>query len=66
MYNSSELWICDYRCDGCEAVLQGIETQISKANQNKDNNIRIKQKTDQEVRIHLINHSRHAMSQIKF
>lgn len=36
-------------CDGCEAVLSGIETQISKANTNKENNIAIKQKIDQEV-----------------
>ncbi|KAL4221022.1 COP9 signalosome complex subunit 7b [Mactra antiquata] len=36
-------------CSGCEAVLQGIETQITKANQNKENNIRQKQKMEQEV-----------------
>ena len=39
-----------FRCSGCEAVLQGIETQITKANQNKDNNMRQKQKMEQEVR----------------
>lgn len=36
-------------CDGCEAVLSGIETQIAKANTNKENNIQIKQKMDMEV-----------------
>ena len=41
-----------FRCDGCEAVLQGIEKQIIKANTNKENNIKIKQKIDQEVIAH--------------
>uniref|UniRef100_K1QYT7 COP9 signalosome complex subunit 7a n=1 Tax=Magallana gigas TaxID=29159 RepID=K1QYT7_MAGGI len=36
-------------CTGCEAMLQSIETQISKANQNKENNIRIKHQIEQEV-----------------
>ncbi|CAG2248692.1 COPS7 [Mytilus edulis] len=36
-------------CNGCEAVLQSIELQITKANQNKENNIRIKQQMEQEV-----------------
>lgn len=36
-------------CSGCEAVLQGIETQISKANQNKENNLKMKQKIEIEV-----------------
>lgn len=36
-------------CSGCEAVLQGIETQITKANQNKENNIQLKQKMEQEI-----------------
>lgn len=38
-----------FRCNGCEAVLQSIELQITKANQNKENNIRIKQQMEQEV-----------------
>lgn len=37
------------RCSGCEAVLQGIEMQITKANVNKENNLRQKQKMEQEV-----------------
>lgn len=36
-------------CTGCEAMLQSIETQISKANQNKENNLRIKHQIEQEV-----------------
>lgn len=36
-------------CSGCEAVLHGIETQITKANLNKENNLRLKQKTEQEI-----------------
>lgn len=36
-------------CSGCEAVLQGIETQINKANQNKENNLKMKQKIEIEV-----------------
>ncbi|XP_076087068.1 COP9 signalosome complex subunit 7b-like [Mytilus galloprovincialis] len=36
-------------CNGCEAVLQSIKLQITKANQNKENNIRIKQQMEQEV-----------------
>ena len=30
-------------------MLQSIETQISKANQNKENNLRIKHQIEQEV-----------------
>ncbi|KAK3103747.1 hypothetical protein FSP39_021585 [Pinctada imbricata] len=36
-------------CTGCEAMLQGIETQISKANQNRENSIKIKNQIEQEV-----------------
>ena len=38
-----------FRCTGCEAMLQGIETQIAKANQNKENNIKMKNQIEQEV-----------------
>ena len=44
-----------FRCSGCEAVLQGIESQISKANQNKENNLKMKQKIDIEVQYNTIN-----------
>ena len=30
-------------------MLQGIETQIAKANQNKENNIKMKNQIEQEV-----------------
>ncbi|KAK6176883.1 hypothetical protein SNE40_015097 [Patella caerulea] len=36
-------------CEGCEAVLKGIEQQVSKANTCKDNNNKIKANTEQEV-----------------
>lgn len=36
-------------CNGCETVLLSIEQQIAKANQNKENNTRIKQQIEQEV-----------------
>lgn len=36
-------------CSGCEAVLQGIESQITKANTNKENNLKMKQKIEIEV-----------------
>ncbi|XP_052211891.1 COP9 signalosome complex subunit 7b-like isoform X1 [Dreissena polymorpha] len=36
-------------CLGCEAVLQGIETQITKANANKDNTVRQRQRIEQEI-----------------
>lgn len=36
-------------CSGCETVLQGIETQVLKANQNKETQNRIKLQTEQDV-----------------
>ncbi|XP_052759993.1 COP9 signalosome complex subunit 7a-like [Mya arenaria] len=36
-------------CLGCEAVLQGIETQITKANTNKENVLRQKQRMETEI-----------------
>ncbi|KAL3862660.1 hypothetical protein ACJMK2_008614 [Sinanodonta woodiana] len=36
-------------CSACDAVLHGIENQISKANQNKENNVKLKQQTEQEI-----------------
>ncbi|ESO99539.1 hypothetical protein LOTGIDRAFT_231121 [Lottia gigantea] len=36
-------------CDSCETVLKGIEDQVSKANQCKDNNNKIKAQIEQEV-----------------
>ncbi|KAK3611384.1 hypothetical protein CHS0354_036579 [Potamilus streckersoni] len=33
----------------CEGVLHGIENQISKANLNKENDIKLKQQTEQEI-----------------
>lgn len=36
-------------CNGCEAVLQGIETQIGKANTHKETSTRLKQQIETEV-----------------
>ncbi|XP_064598951.1 COP9 signalosome complex subunit 7b-like [Liolophura sinensis] len=36
-------------CAGCEGVLKGVENQIQKANQCKENNNKIKAQTEQEV-----------------
>lgn len=36
-------------CEGCEAVLQGIEAQVNKANQRKDHSIKINHQIEQEV-----------------
>ena len=43
-----------YRCSGCEAVLQGIETQITKANQNKESSIRQRTRMEQEVTAYIV------------
>ncbi|CAJ0930538.1 unnamed protein product [Ranitomeya imitator] len=37
------------RCDGCEAVLMGIEQQVLRANQYKENHIRTQQQIETEV-----------------
>lgn len=39
-----------YRCDGCEAVLLGIEQQVLRANQYKENHSRTQQQVEAEVR----------------
>ncbi|CAH1774063.1 unnamed protein product, partial [Owenia fusiformis] len=36
-------------CSGCEAVLQGIETQVNRANTNREKSIQQKQKVEIEV-----------------
>lgn len=38
-----------YRCDGCEAVLLGIEQQVLRANQYKENHSRTQQQVEAEV-----------------
>lgn len=38
------------RCDGCEAVLLGIEQQVLRANQYKENHSRTQQQVEAEVR----------------
>lgn len=38
------------RCDGCEAVLLGIEQQVLRANQYKENHHRTQQQVEAEVR----------------
>ena len=42
-----------YRCSGCDVVLKGIETQITKANQYKETQQRIQQNIDAEVTMNL-------------
>lgn len=37
------------RCDGCEAVLLGIEQQVLRANQYKENHHRTQQQVEMEV-----------------
>ena len=37
------------RCSGCEVVLQGIESQISKANQYKETQTKLKQQVETDV-----------------
>lgn len=38
------------RCDGCEAVLLGIEQQVLRANQYKENHHRTQQQVEAEVK----------------
>ena len=45
-----------FRCNGCEAVLQGIETQITKANINRETQIRTVNQMEQEVSVLIKNY----------
>ena len=38
-----------HRCLGCEAVLSGIEEQVSRANQHKEQQLGLKQQIESEV-----------------
>lgn len=42
-------WVFCCRCDGCEAVLLGIEQQVLRANQYKENHHRTQQQVEAEV-----------------
>lgn len=37
------------RCQGCEVVLSGIEEQVSRANQHKEQQLALKQQIESEV-----------------
>ncbi len=39
------------RCNGCEVVLKSIETQVNKANTNKESSLKIQQGVEHEVRL---------------
>ena len=38
-----------HRCVGCEVVLSGIEEQVSRANQHKEQQLGLKQQIESEV-----------------
>ena len=49
-HSGTQGWHFHCRCDGCEAVLLGIEQQVLRANQYKENHHRTQQQVEAEVK----------------